>query len=169
MDFKELNDDRKIISSSMKFNRYIDNGFSTQAKSIVNTHSILGAIAFALPLFGLDNIIYAGVLWHMYFSLCSLAKKSFNDNRAKSFIGAVIVNFIIASVIELILSFIPGVGIIGAAVTGFFSIKISGAAYLKTLEYLHNGNVAEKYNFGSTTSAIPPVPNSNYVPPIPKQ
>ncbi len=84
----------------------------------------------------------------MYYKLCDLANKSFGSNKAKSFIGAIIVNVIVASLLELACNVLPIVGgIIGGFIIGFASIKISGAAYLKALEIAHNGNVAERYNF----------------------
>ncbi len=148
MDLQEINDDRKMISGANKLNNLIDRGFSERAKSLVTNHSIIGGISLALPLFGLDNILYIVVLWHMYYKLCDLANKSFGSNKAKSFIGAIIVNVIVASLLELACNVLPIVGgIIGGFIIGFASIKISGAAYLKALEIAHNGNVAERYNF----------------------
>lgn len=115
---------------------------------MVNNHAIGGAIVFALPLFGFDNVIYAIILWHMYVKICDLAKKSFGTNVIKSFVGAVIVNIIVASLLELICNCFTFLGgMIGGAIIGFVSIKVSGAAYLKTLEIAHSGKVAERYTF----------------------
>lgn len=150
MDLQELNDDRRIISASDKVNQYIDRGFSEQARSLVNICAIIGGIALALPLLGLDNIVYAVVLWTMYARLCALAKKSFGANLTKSFIGGFVVNLIVSGALELLLSFIPVVNFIGAFFIGAISIKVSGAAYLKALEYIHNGNVAERYRFNNS-------------------
>ncbi|MDE7422039.1 MAG: hypothetical protein K2N35_17775 [Muribaculaceae bacterium] len=150
MDLQELNDDRKMISGANKLNNLIDRGFSDRAKSLVTNHSIIGGIALALPLMGFDNIVYLIVLWHMYYGLCELANKSFGSNKTKSFVGAIIVNLIVATVLELACNVIPVVGgIIGGFIIGFASIKISGAAYLKALEIAHNGNVAERYSFNN--------------------
>ncbi|MBD5365024.1 MAG: hypothetical protein HDR79_08790 [Bacteroides sp.] len=150
MDFEELNSDRKAINTASKIDGYINRGFSEQAQSLVNSHAIVGAIALALPLFGLDNILYLIALWHMYVGLCDLARKSFGSNMTKSFIGAVIVNVLVASVLELAFNVIPFVGgIIGGAIVGYLSIKISGASYLKALEIAHGGDVAERYSFSN--------------------
>ena len=101
MDFDELNADRKAFNAANKIDGYINRGFTQQAQTLVNNHAIVGAIALALPLFGLDNIIYLIALWHMYVGLCNLARKSFGSNMTKSFIGAVIVNVLVASVLEM--------------------------------------------------------------------
>ena len=151
MDIQELNDDRKMISGANKLNNIIDRGFSDRAKSLVTNHSIIGGIALALPLFGFDNIVYLIVLWHMYYGLCDLANKSFGSNKTKSFVGAVIVNLIVATALELVCNVVPVVGsIVGGFIIVFASIKISGAAYLKALEIAHDGNVAERYTFDNT-------------------
>lgn len=150
MDFNELNTDRKAINAANKIDGYINRGFTQQAQTLVNNHAIVGAIALALPLFGLDNIIYLIALWHMYVGLCDLARKSFGTNMTKSFIGAVIVNILVASVLELACNVLPFVGgIIGGAIIGYISIKISGASYLKALEIAHGGDVAERYTFSN--------------------
>lgn len=151
MDLQELNQDRKIASAANKVDKIIDRGFSDKARSIVNQSAWIGAIALAFPLFGLDNILYGIVLWGMYVRICSLAKQSFGQNMTKSFIGGFIVNLLVSGLLELLLSPFPGLNFVGAFVVGFLSIKISGAAYLKALEILHNGNVSEKYDFNKVT------------------
>lgn len=150
MDFNELNTDRRTFNAAKKIDGYINQGFSQQAEKLVTNHAIIGAISLALPLFGLDNIIYAITLWHMYVGLCNLARKSFGTNMTKSFVGAVIVNILVASVLELACNILPVAGgMIGGAIIGFMSIKISGASYLKVLEIAHNGDVAEHYTFSN--------------------
>lgn len=128
--------------------RYIDKGFSKRARKKVSMCAFWGGLAFALPLFGLDNIIYMIILWGMYSSLSKMACEAYHSSRTKNFIGGFIVNFLVASAIELALSFIPVVGWVGAFLVGYLSLKISGAAYLSALEVLYQGNVSERYNYG---------------------
>lgn len=128
--------------------RYIDKGFSKRARKKVSMCAFLGGLAFALPLFGLDNVIYMIILWGMYSSLSKMACEAYHSSRTKNFIGGFIVNFLVASAIELALSFIPVVGWVGAFLVGYLSLKISGAAYLSALEVLYQGNVSERYNYG---------------------
>lgn len=171
MDIQEIRQDQRFISNAYRVNKYIDNGFSERAKSLVTNHAIAGAICLALPLFGLDNILYLVVLWHMYYKLCDLANKAFGDNKTKSFIGAIIVNVIIVSILELACNILPVAGgIIGGLVIAYIAIKLSGAAYLKALEYLHNGDVAERYDFrfNQWQSSLPTSnPTYTEIPPIP--
>ncbi|MBD5386925.1 hypothetical protein HDR70_03445 [bacterium] len=128
--------------------RYIDKGFSERAKKKVSNYALGGGLAFALPLFGLDNIIYMIILWGMYSGLSKIACETYHSSRTKNFIGGFIVNIIVASAIELALSFIPVVGWVGAFLVGYLSLKISGAAYLSALEVLYQGKVNERYNYG---------------------
>lgn len=147
MNFQEINQDRRVMSTAGKMEKYLDAGFSSRAKTSVNNHAITAGIALALPLFGLDNIIYIVTLWHMYSSLCSLAGKSFYSNFWKSIISGFLVNIIVCTFLEWVVSFIPLFGFLGAFIIGYASIKLSGAAYLKVLESMHNGNVNERYSF----------------------
>lgn len=139
---------RVISKEAGVVDRYIDKGFSKRARKKVSMCAFLGGLAFALPLFGLDNIIYMIILWGMYSSLSKMACEAYHSSRTKNFIGGFIVNFLVASAIELALSFIPVVGWVGAFLVGYLSLKISGAAYLSALEVLYQGNVSERYNYG---------------------
>lgn len=148
MDLVELDQDRRALNTTQKLNNRIDAGFSKKAKSVVSTRAIIGGIAFAFPLFGLDNIIYCIVLWNMYITLAKMARPT-GSNIVKSFIGGFLVNIIISSIIELGVSFIPIGGIIISFLVGYLSIKISGAAYLKVIEGMFSGKVQEKYDLNS--------------------
>ena len=150
MDFQELNQDRKIVNVGNQIDNIIDKGFSEKAKSVVNNHALIAGVILALPAFGFDNILYAIVLWDMYSSLCKLAGRSFRNNLVKSFVGGFIVNLIVTSIIELMVSFIPIANFILAFAIGYLSIKFSGAAYLKVIETMHGGNVNERYNISKT-------------------
>ena len=129
--------------------RYIDKGFSQRARKQVNRYALGGGITFALPLFGLDNIIYCVILWSMYSTLSKMACEAYHSSRTKNFVGGFIVNLLVASGIELLLSFIPVVGWIGAFLVGYLSLKVSGATYLSALEVLYQGKVNERYNYSN--------------------
>lgn len=60
------------------------------------------------------------MIFVMYYDLCNLANKSFGSNKAKSFVGAIIVNLIVATVLELVCNVVPVVGgVIGGFIIGF--------------------------------------------------
>ena len=129
--------------------KYIDKGFSKRAKKSVTSHAVCGGIVLALPAFGLDSIVYMIILWHMYSALSGMARESFKSSRTKNFIGAFIVNIIVTIGIDLVLSFLPVLGWIGAFFVGYLSLKVSGAAYLSALELLYQGEVRERYSYSN--------------------
>ena len=54
---------------------YGDKMFDKDTAKIVRRHAFWAAIILALPLFGLDVIVFAIILWHMYSSLAQRAHK----------------------------------------------------------------------------------------------
>lgn len=57
---------------------------STETRKTVTNYAIAGGLTFALPLSGLDNIIYAIILWSMYASIARKAGKAFGSNVTKT-------------------------------------------------------------------------------------
>ena len=108
-----------------------------------------------IPLWGIECILYAVVLWGMYAELCKLAKVPFWSNFFTSVLGGFIVNVIVVFILNLILDFIPVAGWIGAAVVGYCATLFSGCAYLEVLASLHKrGKVKERFNTSKAISSI---------------
>ena len=108
-----------------------------------------------IPLWGIECILYAVVLWGMYAELCKLAKVPFWSNFFTSVLGGFIVNVIVVFILNLILDFIPVAGWIGAAVVGYCATLFSGCAYLEVLASLHKrGKVKERFNTSKAISFI---------------
>lgn len=115
-------------------NQFADLGdkmFDKDTASIVRSHAFWGAVIMALPLFGLDWIIYCGILWHMYSNLCERAHKKLDIGNI---ITGVIVNIVIAIVIDALLSFIPVIGWLGTAFIVYMQFYFSGKSYVETLK-----------------------------------
>lgn len=130
-------------------------GLSEKVQSCVKSRSLLAAIIMVIPLWGIECILYAIVLWGMYAELCKLAKVPFWSNFFTSVLGGFIVNIIVVFILNLILDFIPIVGWIGAAVVGYCITLFSGCAYLEVLASLHErGKVKERFNTGKVISSI---------------
>lgn len=98
---------------------------------IVKNHAMCGALIMVFPLFGLDWIIYIGILWHMYYAICQKVGVSLNFGNV---IVGFIVNIIVAIVLDAILTFIPF--LIGFIVYAQF--YFSGKAYIETLKKMKN-------------------------------
>lgn len=129
-----------------------DASLSKDVSNIVKNRSIIGAICMAIPLWGLEGIIYAITLWGMYIKLSEKANVPFWKNFLTNVLGGFIVNIVIVMILNFILDFIPIGGWIGAAIIGYCATLISGCAYLETLAALHGKHkVKERFN---TDSAI---------------
>lgn len=126
----------------------INSSMSQRVKSCVNTRSILGGIVLAVPLWGLDVLIYAIILWGMYISLSRIAGVPFWKNFLSNAIGGYIVNLVILFLVNLVADWIAFFGWVGMAVIGYFATKYSGAAYIEVLARIHGkNNVRETLNY----------------------
>lgn len=136
-----------------------DASLSKDVSDIIKKSSLYAAICLAIPLWGLECILYCVILWGMYIKLCDKAKVPFWSNFVTSILGGFIVNLVIAFVLNFVLDFIPLVGWIGSAIVGYVGTLLSGCAYLETLAALHKkGKVKERFN---TNAAINYIKNSN--------
>ncbi len=112
--------------------KYVGGGMFSEEdmKKLVHTHAAIAAFAKALPLFGIDDIIFIFVLWHMYSSLSEKVGVPFG---CSSVIVAILVNFAIAFVADILLTFIPIFGNLSIAAIVYFQFYTSGKAYIETL------------------------------------
>ena len=108
-----------------------------EIKSAVNSRAIIGAIVMAFPLFGLDTLIYALVLWNMYASVAHIAGIRFSGKLITNVLGGFIVNIICVFILNFLMDFIVFFGWIGMAIAGYCATRYSGIAYLGILEQFH--------------------------------
>lgn len=127
----------KMVVATIKF---ADVALSKEVAKTVKTHAFIGAICMAIPLFGLEVIIYICALWGMYVKISKYARVSFWQHFFRNVLGAVIVNIVIGLVSCIILDFIPVAGWIAQGCIGYFSIFLSGCAYLEALARIHGKN-----------------------------
>lgn len=124
-----------------------DAGLSKSVADIVKNHSVMGAIFIAFPFWGLETILYAIVLWGMYYKLCEKARVPFWQNFFTSVLGGYIVNLFVVFVLNIVLDFLPVINLITGAVIGYLATMFSGCAYLEALAALHDkGKVKERFN-----------------------
>lgn len=129
-----------------------NHALSKEVASVVKTHSWIGAFTMAVPLFGLETLGYVFTLWHMYSSLSDKARVPFWKNFFSNLLVGFIINVLVCIFFGFLLDFIPFAGWIGSALVGYFSMSVSGCAYLEGLAAMHGENrVKERFN---TTAAI---------------
>ena len=64
----------KMVVATIKF---ADVALSKEVAKTVKTHSFIGAVCMAIPLFGLETIVYIWALWSMYVKISKYAQISF--------------------------------------------------------------------------------------------
>ena len=148
-----------LETSSFKLARTMtgmaESGLSQKVSSVVKNRSIIAAVVMAIPLWGLESIIYAVILWGMYSELCRLAKVPFWSNFFTSVLGGIIVNLIVVTILGFILDLLPIFGWIASAIMGYCATLFSGCAYLEVLASLHErGKVKERFNTNKAISSI---------------
>lgn len=80
------------------------NGFQKDVFKIIKRHATWGAILMMLPDFGLGGFIFIWVLWHMYSKISEKVGISFSENKGKLIGAGVIINIIVAFIIDIALT-----------------------------------------------------------------
>ncbi|MGM9872083.1 MAG: hypothetical protein ACI30X_01320 [Muribaculaceae bacterium] len=114
-----------------QFANQADKMFDKDTAKIVRRHAFWGALILALPLFGLDLVIFCIILWHMYSSLCKRANTSLNFFTAIVGVG---VNLIVAAFVDTALTFIPIIGWLGSGFIAYLQFYFSGKIFLEIID-----------------------------------
>lgn len=125
------------IKLCVSLGKAADSAAPKEIKSTVNTRGIVAGIVLAFPLFGLEAIIYAIILWGMYSKVASIAGIKFSGKIISNVLGGFIINLICVFVLNLCMDFIMFFGWIGMFIAGYFATRYSGIAYLGILEQFH--------------------------------
>lgn len=139
----------KDVKTSGKLIQFLDGVLDEKCKQIVRVRAIIGAIALAFPLWGLDTIIYVIALWTTYSGICSAAGIPFGSSFFKHALMGFIVNIIVVGILNFVLDFIPVAGWIGAAIVGAVSIYLSGIGYIATLKGVYGKKANTSLNFAN--------------------
>lgn len=129
-----------VLKLCVAVSRGADRGLSERMTSCIKGYSWWGAVIMALPLFGLDTLIYVILLWSMYGKISSLSGVPFSGHAMKNILGGFIVNILIVFVLNMVLDFILFFGWIGSAIVGYWGTKLSGQSYVEVLVQLHGRN-----------------------------
>lgn len=107
-----------------------DKMFDNDTAKIVRKHSFWAAIMTFLPLAGFELIPFVIILWHMYSKLSERAKQSLD-------FGNIIIAMIVNIVVNLIMSFvgmIPVIGWLGNSFITYLQFYLSGKFYIETIK-----------------------------------
>ncbi len=116
-----------------QFANYGDKMFDKDTAKIVRRHSFWGALIMALPLFGVEWIVFIIILWNMYSALSKRANKKFSFG---SVVVGFIVNIVVAFAIDALLSFLPFIGWLGTGFVVYLQFYFSGKSYIETIKQM---------------------------------
>lgn len=110
--------------------KFANKMFEKDVFKIVKKHAFWGALLMILPLWGFGTLIYIAVLWHMYNAIAEKVGISFKDNFWKLVGLGIIVNIIVAFLIDLFLSLLFFL----KPFLIYFQFYFSGKAYVEALK-----------------------------------
>ncbi len=137
-----MNEIRMSYKAVTTLDKFLEGSLDGELKSAIRTRAIIGGICMAIPLWGIETIVFVIALWGTYQKISEISTVPFKENFVKNVLGAIILNIVIAFVLGLILDFLPVLGWVGSFALGYAQITISGMAYVKTLKAIH-GNRAK--------------------------
>lgn len=132
------------LNAARRVESFMEGALDKEIASQVKSRAIIGGLCMAIPLYGLELIIYGICLWGEYGKISQISGVPFKNHAVRNIIGGFILNLIVTFVLNLVLELIPGLILssIGGFVVGYASLEISGMGYVKMLKRLH-GNKAK--------------------------
>lgn len=130
--------------------RFMSGALDKEIHQAVMGRAVVGAIIMAMPLFGIETIGFAIVLWNMYSKISEISHVPFRENFKKNIAAAVVINLLVA----LLLCWIPVVDEIASAFVAFLTISLSGTAYVAALKKVHGKKSTANLNIQKGIDAI---------------
>lgn len=146
--------DATYVRAAVKIEQFCSGALDSEIKSTVRGKAVVGGLCMAIPLWGIETIIYAICLWGTYKKISDISGVPFKDNAVRNIIGGFIVNIIVTFVICMLLDFIPVAGWISSFVVGFISLYMSAMGYVKALKMLHGEKAKSDLNIKAGFAAM---------------
>lgn len=119
-----------------------DKMFEADIAKVVKKRAFWGALIMALPLFGIEWIVFIIILWNMYSALCEKVGVSLQFG---TIVVGFIVNIVVAIAIDALFTLLPVLGWLGTGFLVYLQFYLSGKAYIETLRKTYP-NESEQYN-----------------------
>ena len=132
-----MNEERIAAKAFSRLDQFLEGALDEELKATIRKRAIVGGLCMAIPLWGLETIIYIIALWGTYVRIAKISTVPFRDHLMKNIGGAVTINIIVSVITGLILDSLFGVGWVLSFFIGFASVSVSGMAYIKALKALH--------------------------------
>lgn len=107
-----------------------DKMFEKDIAKIVKRRSFWGALIMALPLFGIEWIVFTIILWNMY---SALSEKVGTKLKFSTIAVGFIINIVVAIVIDALFTLLPVFGWLGTGFLVYLQFYLSGKMYIETL------------------------------------
>ncbi len=148
--------DRTYIKAADKVEKFMEGALDQEITAQIKKKAVVGGLCMAIPLYGIEILIYAGCLWKEYGEISRISGVPFKDNAVRNIIGGFIINLLVTFVLNLIVDLIPGliISCIGCFIVGYSSLEISGMGYVKMLKKLHGNRAKSDLNFNNGVSNL---------------
>ncbi|MCQ2312607.1 MAG: hypothetical protein MJZ84_04060 [Paludibacteraceae bacterium] len=134
--------------------KFMDGALDDKIKQEIRKKGLYAAICMAIPLWGIETIIYIFVLWSTYSTISKISGVPFRQNFAKNALVGFITNIVITFALGCALDFIPIAGWIGSFIVGYLSIQLSGMGYVKALKLAYGNKAKADVNFRGGLNAV---------------
>ena len=112
--------------------KFANKYFEREVFSTIRKHSFFGGLIMMLPLCGFGVLLFVGVLWHMYSAICKKVGVSFSDNFWSLVGVGIIINIVVAFVIDFFLSILFFL----KPFILYFQFYLSGKLFVESLKKL---------------------------------
>ncbi len=143
--------------------KFLDGSLDGTIKAEIRKRALIGGLCMAIPLWGIETVVYAIALWSTYSIISKISTVPFKDHFVKNVLGGAVVNLIVVFILGLALDFLPVFGWIGSFAVGYISILVSGLGYVKMLKAMHGNRAIVDVNFKGGMAALK---ENNQAPPL---
>lgn len=140
-------DEAGLIKATVKLEQFVSGALDGEIKSMLTGKAILAGICMAVPLWGLETIVYGFCLWSAYSRISDISGVPFRAHFWRNLFGGIGVNVIVTAILGFALDFIPLLGWIGSFAVGFASLYVSAMGYVKMLKAIHGDKAKSDLNF----------------------
>ena len=139
-------DEKTYAQLARYIERFVDGAFDNEIKKAVRTRAVIAGVVMAVPLWGIETIVYIICLWGAYKKICDIGHVPFRENFVKNVLSGIITNVLVTFVLGLLMDLIPVVGWVASFALGYISLYLSAMGYLKVLKKFHGDKLKADLN-----------------------
>jgi hypothetical protein len=139
-------DEKTYAQLARYIESFVEGAFDSEIKSAVRTRAVIAGIVMAVPLWGIETIVYFFCLWGTYKKICDIGHVPFRENFIKNVLSGIITNVLVTLVLGLLMDLIPVVGWVASFALGYISLYLSAMGYVKILKRFHGNKLKTDLN-----------------------